>query len=96
MHKFWQRNVGFDEWFQIEAVQEYHRVMTAESFMKDLASSVWPEGKRIGWCWLPRKTDTNEEDYCPMKEGKNLYSIKKIRPQKIDYLGFPGRPLFKH
>ncbi|KAL8571468.1 hypothetical protein ACOMHN_051174 [Nucella lapillus] len=61
-------NVPFDEWFCVEAVERYHRALTAETFMKTLAPSVWPEGQRIGWCWLA-KTMENGESYCPMKEG---------------------------
>ena len=63
-----QKNVPFDEWFRVEAVQQYHRALTAETFMRDLAPTVWPEGKRIGWCWLPQKKNDGET-YCPMKEG---------------------------
>ncbi|KAK7100919.1 GDP-fucose protein O-fucosyltransferase 1-like [Littorina saxatilis] len=62
------KNVPFDEWFRVEAVQLYYRVITAENFMRDLAPTVWPEGSRIGWCWL-QKTKDDGESYCPMKEG---------------------------
>ncbi|KAK7501154.1 hypothetical protein BaRGS_00007639 [Batillaria attramentaria] len=61
------KNIPFDEWFRLEAVQQYHRAITAETFMRTLAPKVWPEGKRIGWCWLPPRKDTI--DYCNMKEG---------------------------
>jgi hypothetical protein len=64
----WQKNVPFDEWFSVEAVQQYHRAMLAETFMQDLAPVVWPQGQRIGFCWLA-KPDEQGESYCPMKEG---------------------------
>ncbi|XP_076462292.1 GDP-fucose protein O-fucosyltransferase 1-like [Babylonia areolata] len=62
------KNIPFDEWFRVDAVRRYHRAITAETFMRILAPAVWPEGQRIGWCWLPKKTDDGES-YCPMKEG---------------------------
>lgn len=32
----------------MEPLKEYHRVMTMEDFMSDLAPTIWPVGKRIG------------------------------------------------
>lgn len=59
----------FDEWFRVDSVQQYHKAITAEQFMKELAPTLWPPGKRSGWCWLPRSSD-GSQDYCAMKEGK--------------------------
>ncbi|PVD23011.1 hypothetical protein C0Q70_16272 [Pomacea canaliculata] len=62
------KNVPFDEWFRVDSVQQYHKAITAEQFMKELAPTLWPPGKRSGWCWLPRSSD-GSQDYCAMKEG---------------------------
>jgi len=47
------KNVPFSDFFQVEPLQSYHRVILAEDFMKHLASTYWPKGKRRGYCWLP-------------------------------------------
>ncbi|CAH1776158.1 unnamed protein product [Owenia fusiformis] len=59
------KNVPFDEWFKVEQIRKYHRVILADDFMKYLAPKYWPVGKRIGWCWLP----SNTKETCKMKEG---------------------------
>ncbi|KAK3715939.1 hypothetical protein QZH41_016506, partial [Actinostola sp. cb2023] len=56
--------IPFDSWFQVEPLQDYHRVITMEKFMKDSAPTVWPPGKRIGFCYTFRG-----EKGCAMKEG---------------------------
>lgn len=40
--------VPFKKYFKVEPLREYHRVMTMEDFMSDLAPTIWPVGKRIG------------------------------------------------
>ncbi len=61
-----QRNVPFTEWFQLDKVADYHRVIPAEDFMEQLAPKYWPTGKRIGWCWQHPNHMTHE---CGMKKG---------------------------
>lgn len=55
----------FIEWFKLEPLQKYHKVILAEDFMKYLAPIYWPVGKRKGYCWLPR----GSKDKCVMKAG---------------------------
>ena len=50
---FPQKNVPFSDFFQVEPLQSYHRVILAEDFMKHLAPTHWPKEKRRGYCWLP-------------------------------------------
>ncbi|KAI5737591.1 hypothetical protein M8J76_014931 [Diaphorina citri] len=59
--------VLFDTYFQVEPLQEYHRVMTMEKFMQDIAPHIWPPHKRIAFCYMARGS-TNESS-CNAKEG---------------------------
>lgn len=43
-----QDRVSFDQWFLVKPLQDYINVVTMEVFMKNIASRVWPPGKRIG------------------------------------------------
>lgn len=58
------KNVPFTEWFQLEALSEYHRVITAEEFMVTLAPSHWPPGNRTGYCFA-----FSDDNPCQMKRG---------------------------
>lgn len=57
------KNVPFDEWFKVDAIKEYHRVILADDFMKHLAPAHWPPGNRTGFCYGAPGND------CKMKEG---------------------------
>ncbi|XP_077991696.1 GDP-fucose protein O-fucosyltransferase 1-like [Glandiceps talaboti] len=59
------RNVPYDDFFKFEELQKCHKVILMEDFIKHLAPSHWPVGKRHGYCWLP----SNSKDTCKMKEG---------------------------
>ncbi|XP_071479958.1 GDP-fucose protein O-fucosyltransferase 1-like [Diadema antillarum] len=56
--------IPFDDYFKVEPLREYHRVITMETFMKELAPTLWPKGKRTGFCY--RYRDGKD---CKMKEG---------------------------
>ena len=43
-----QERTPFDKWFKVEPFREFHKVVTMEKFMKEIAPKVWPRGKRIG------------------------------------------------
>ena len=48
----------FDTYFQVEPVMSYHdRVMTMESFFasETLTKEVWPEERRISFCYSKRQ-----------------------------------------
>ncbi|XP_068694635.1 GDP-fucose protein O-fucosyltransferase 1-like [Montipora foliosa] len=55
--------VPFDNWFLVKPLEDYHKIVTMETFMKNIAPSVWPPGKRIGFCY------SFSDDKCRMKEG---------------------------
>ncbi|CAH3149679.1 unnamed protein product [Porites lobata] len=59
------KNVPFSDFFQVEPLQSYHRVILAEDFMKHLAPTHWPKEKRRGYCWLPPGSNAK----CVLKEG---------------------------
>lgn len=64
--------VPFDNYFAVEPLKEFHRVILMEDFMKRLASKIWPEEKRISFCYMERKTlqiKDNSIVGCHAKEG---------------------------
>lgn len=65
-----QKNVPFSDFFQVEPLQTYHRVILAEDFMKHLAPTHWPKGTRRGYCWLPPRSDRK----CIMKVKRGQWS----------------------
>ena len=46
-----QANVPYSEWFEVKAVQNYHKSLSLEDFMTQLASLHWPVGQRAGYCY---------------------------------------------
>ncbi len=62
------KNVPYSEWFKLEKLKEFHRVIAAEDFMKYIAPQIWPKGKRNGFCWLPSSSGMNKE-HCQMMFG---------------------------
>ena len=60
-----QVNVPFTEWFQLKPIADYHKTVTMEQFMEQLAEDHWPPQQRKGYC----RVAINEEKGCAMKEG---------------------------
>ncbi|XP_065904125.1 GDP-fucose protein O-fucosyltransferase 1-like isoform X1 [Dysidea avara] len=58
-------NIPFTEWFQLEPIADYHKTVTMEQFMGQLAEDHWPPHQRRGYC----KVAISEEKGCAMKEG---------------------------
>lgn len=59
-----QKNIPFTNWFKQEPLSQYHRVILAEDFMKDVAPIIWPPENRIGFCY-----SFNKDTPCEMKAG---------------------------
>jgi peptide-O-fucosyltransferase len=62
------KNIPYNQWFKIEKLGEFHRVISAEDFMQQIAPKYWPTDQRFGFCWLP-KNMINEVSDCKMKDG---------------------------
>ncbi|XP_067948724.1 GDP-fucose protein O-fucosyltransferase 1-like [Watersipora subatra] len=60
--------VEFDEWFDIDILQTHQKVVTADTFIKDIAPQVWPVGKRVGFCYKPAH-GSYTQDKCDLKQG---------------------------
>ncbi|CAF0739221.1 unnamed protein product [Adineta ricciae] len=60
------KNIPYSEWFQIDTLRSYHRVIDGQDFMRELAPTVWPPELRVGFCWLRPEQPKSD---CKMKEG---------------------------
>ncbi|KOB76645.1 Protein-O-fucosyltransferase 1 [Operophtera brumata] len=59
--------VPFDTYFNVKALSQYHKVMTMEQFIKEIAPSIWPKNKRISFCYTQRTGEI--EKSCNAKSG---------------------------
>ncbi|KAI0231944.1 GDP-fucose protein O-fucosyltransferase 1 [Lamellibrachia satsuma] len=59
--------VPFDTYFKVKPLEEYHRVITMEKFMKTLAPKIWTPSQRVVYCYGNRKGD--KENDCNAKDG---------------------------
>uniref|UniRef100_A0A1B6ILL0 GDP-fucose protein O-fucosyltransferase 1 n=1 Tax=Homalodisca liturata TaxID=320908 RepID=A0A1B6ILL0_9HEMI len=57
--------VPFDTYFEVKPLLEFHKVITMEDFMKDIAPTLWPPEKRTVFCYTAR----SENKGCNAKEG---------------------------
>lgn len=58
--------IAFEDWFQVEPLKKYYpKVMTMDHFMSELASRVWPAGRRKGFCYRFGE----DKKTCSMKNG---------------------------
>ncbi|KAF7283466.1 hypothetical protein GWI33_000549 [Rhynchophorus ferrugineus] len=57
--------VTFDTYFKVGPLQKFHKVITMEEFMKEIAPYEWPVDKRISFCYMARGNNNN----CNAKEG---------------------------
>lgn len=58
--------VPFNTYFRVDKLEEYHDVITMESFMETIAPEIWPPEKRISFCYTDRSGGSNG---CNAKEG---------------------------
>lgn len=77
--------VPFDEYFKVDSLKEFTKVITMENFMEHLAN-VWPREKRISFCYMERlKLDGTSSGSCNAKEGNPFFSFWETF--KIDFVG---------
>nr|CAD7205217.1 unnamed protein product [Timema douglasi] len=55
----------FDTYFDVDSLRAFHRVVTMEVFMDEIAPIIWPPEKRIAFCYTARGTSGG----CNPKEG---------------------------
>lgn len=63
-----QQNVPFSDFFELEPVRAYHRILPLHDFMAEFAPTYWPPGNRTGYCYGPSPHSDHQED-CSMKQG---------------------------
>lgn len=59
--------VSYSEYFKLDALSEFHRVISMEQFMEHLAPYEWPVGKRKVFCYSDRYGA--QKGTCNAKEG---------------------------
>jgi peptide-O-fucosyltransferase len=60
------KQIPYKEWFELEPLKDYHRIITMEDFMEHFAPTYWPPGNRTAFCYRPYPEDKKD---CSMKEG---------------------------
>ncbi|CAL4069312.1 unnamed protein product [Meganyctiphanes norvegica] len=85
--------IPFDTYFKVEALALYLKVITMHEFMKEIATTLWPQENRIAFCYMARY---NSEG-CNAKEGNpfgpfwDTYDIDFVGSEMYRPLGYDTR-----
>jgi len=60
--------ISFDDWFDLSALNQYHRSLTMKHFMKELAPKIWKEDQRVVTCHEVASRRSKDRS-CPAKNG---------------------------
>jgi len=84
--------LAWDSVFNVTVLEEFHKVITMEQFMKGQAEELWPKGDRISFCYTAR--NGKEESSCNAKDGSpfgpfwNHFNINFDRSELFGPLNF--------
>ena len=59
--------IPWDSVFNVSTLAQHHSVVTMETFMKETAPTLWPEGERTSLCYSARPGSIQED--CNAKHG---------------------------
>ena len=62
----------YSEFFQLGALSSFHRVVSLEAFMQQLAPAHWPPGDRAAYCSEAAALRSPDRKSSPMKVGVAL------------------------
>ncbi|XP_072389899.1 GDP-fucose protein O-fucosyltransferase 1 [Diabrotica undecimpunctata] len=76
--------VPFDTYFKVDPLQKFHKVLTMENFMKNIAPYEWPENERTSFCYMARG---GSGDSCNAKDGNpfgpfwDTYNVEFVKSE---------------